>query len=527
MKQYFLKYKKEDIFIFFLILLSNIIFSFTSLIHMYALDDLIKGDLLVFVYWYIGAIGLWVVFLLLNHYLNMAQEKMTQKMITDIRCDILHSVSKIDYEKYHKNSTGTYISWLNNDMNTISQSGFKNIYALTSSICLTITSLLALLSLNIWIIFGTLVLTFLIVYTPKLFNTRLTRAMKMITEKNAVFIEKLEDTFKGYDTLFFSNKLNYLVSRINQSSQTIAKDNIAFTKENSIVNNSITMVSVLAQIAIFLLTGTLAYLGKVSIGAVFSTGNLAGNVFAALSQALNYKVAINSVEIIFTKYEDYNQLVSPEDRQKTTLKKPTDLAIRVNNVSYSTNDKNILNNVNFTFKPKNKYLLVGDSGSGKSTVLKLISGGIKGFQGNITINDVDIADVTIQEYIHYVPQESYLFKDSYRNNLTLGSEISNDHLNNILADFGLGHINIDDHFDDKNSGLSGGQKQRINLDRGILSGDKILLLDEVTSSLDKDSVHKIEKTIMNYDNTIIFVTHNVTDFMKDNVDYKYSLTPLT
>ncbi|WP_265459573.1 ATP-binding cassette domain-containing protein [Enterococcus sp. HY326] len=180
--------------------------------------------------------------------------------------------------------------------------------------------------------------------------------------------------------------------------------------------------------------------------------------------------------------------------------------------------------MNFIFKPTKKYLFTGDSGSGKSTVLKLISGGLKGFDGTITLGGYNIEHLDIQKYIHYVPQESYLFKDSLRNNLTLGADIPDAILKRILNDFGLGNLNIDEKYDEKNSGLSGGQKQRINLARGILNNDKILLLDEVTSSLDKKSVQIIEEAIIKYDKTVIFVTHNVTSFMSNNVDHIYSLT---
>ncbi len=108
--------------------------------------------------------------------------------------------------------------------------------------------------------------------------------------------------------------------------------------------------------------------------------------------------------------------------------------------------------------------------------------------------------------------------------MTLGADIPDAILKRILNDFGLGNLNIDEKYDEKNSGLSGGQKQRINLARGILNNDKILLLDEVTSSLDKKSVQIIEEAIIKYDKTVIFVTHNVTSFMSNNVDHIYSLT---
>ncbi len=304
---------------------------------MYAFNELLTGNITNFIYWYLGDAFLWISYLLLSYYLTIFQEQVIQKMIVATRADILSCISEVEYEDYHKQTTGTYISWLNNDMNTIAQSGFKNLYSLISAIFLTITSVIVLLSLNIWIMLGTLALTFLIIYTPRLFNRYLKKAMERFTENNAIFVGRLEDTLKGYDTLFFSNHLNYLISKINQASNEIAESNVDYTRKSSVVSNSIALISILAQIIISFLTGILAHLGQIIFGSVLTTGSLAGNVFSSLSQALSYKVSIDSVEVVFEKYNQYRDLVP--NKQMQTIIKNSDSEICLKNITYSYDDK--------------------------------------------------------------------------------------------------------------------------------------------------------------------------------------------
>lgn len=516
MNKYIWKYKLENIWAILLIAISSILITFTSMIHMYALNDLIQGNVQTFIYWYIFDLFLWGVYLFISYISSVYQEKLIQKMLVEIRLDILSAIKNKEYSEYKKESNGTYISWLNNDMKTIDQIGFKSFYSLINALGITATSLIMLLTLDYRIMVATLILTMVIIYTPKFFHKKLQSALSKLTKENEKFTSTLEDVFQGYETLYFSRSLNYLLNKIKKSSLSIGEENVTYSSVNISVNNLIMLISVVSQILIFLLTGLLAHLGKVTFGSVMTTGSLAGNVFSSLSQVSTYRVSISSVSVLFDKYEDYTK--TGQNIPSKTNEDIKNFDVNLEDICYSYEGNKVLSNLNLTFKQNKKYVLSGESGSGKSTVLKLISGAIKTNEGMVTIGGRKVIEDNTAHYIQYVSQDSYLFSDTVLNNITLGREINQEKVQELMIDLSLEDIDIHMNIDKKNNNLSGGQKQRINLARGLLSSAEVLLLDEVTSNLDNDTASSIEDIMINYDKTIIFVTHRISDKLLKGFD---------
>lgn len=172
---------------------------------------------------------------------------------------------------------------------------------------------------------------------------------------------------------------------------------------------------------------------------------------------------------------------------------------------------------------------MGESGKGKTTLLNILTGKINNFEGQLkwdedSYNDINID--SIRNQMIYINQNPYIFNTTIRENLTLGENIVDERLNQIICEVGLSKwienlpngLNTIIDLNAKN--ISGGQKQRIALARGLLKNKSIILLDEPTSSLDEKSALGLEKLIFeNRDLTVIMVTHNLRDEIKDIADY--------
>lgn len=202
--------------------------------------------------------------------------------------------------------------------------------------------------------------------------------------------------------------------------------------------------------------------------------------------------------------------------------------IELKNLNYKYENKKILENFSYTFYKGKKYLIVGDSGKGKTTLLNIISGKINNYEGEIIWDDINynlLDIVKIREQITYIRQDPYIFNASIKENLTLGDNFSENDIYNVLNQVGLNKwieslpkgINTIMNLSAKN--ISGGQKQRIALARGLLRNSSLILLDEPTSSLDDNSAKEIEKMLFSKEDlTVIMVTHNLRDEIKDMVD---------
>ena len=190
--------------------------------------------------------------------------------------------------------------------------------------------------------------------------------------------------------------------------------------------------------------------------------------------------------------------------------------LKLENIYYSQDNTNIINGVNIEIKQGECISIVGPSGGGKSTLLKLCSDLISPSSGNIFYkgeNYKSYNPIDLRKQISYCIQIPYLFGDTVYDNLIYPFKIRKKEVNNkMLIEFLL-KFNLDETYLDKDiKSLSGGEKQRIALIRNLIFKPEILLLDEVTSALDKDNTKTVEEIVKKMNNdgtTVIWVTHDI------------------
>jgi len=207
--------------------------------------------------------------------------------------------------------------------------------------------------------------------------------------------------------------------------------------------------------------------------------------------------------------------------------------ILLTDVSFGySNSNKILESVNFEIRKNSKIGVYGETGSGKTTLIDIIVGIKKTSQGKIFIDDQELTSNNLKnwmENIAYVPQRVYLFNSSLRNNITFVSddqEINNDKFTKILEFVELDNFiinNKDKEFlkiQEFGKNISGGQRQKIGIARALFSERPLLILDETTNSLDKQTEKNILLKITNLkDKTIIFITHNINALENFNSIY--------
>ena len=152
-------------------------------------------------------------------------------------------------------------------------------------------------------------------------------------------------------------------------------------------------------------------------------------------------------------------------------------------------------------------------------MLKLLTGRIENYEGAIKFNGEELEGInkhSLYDKMLYIPQEPYIFTESLRFNITLGDDYADEKVKDVLESVGLGEFlaSLEDGLDTEliegGKNLSGGQKQRIALARGIIREKKVVLLDEITSNLDKDNAEKIEELLLtNPELTVILITHRL------------------
>ncbi|KQO32635.1 ABC transporter [Flavobacterium sp. Leaf82] len=216
--------------------------------------------------------------------------------------------------------------------------------------------------------------------------------------------------------------------------------------------------------------------------------------------------------------------IEPEIKNKNENSSDIQGSIAFENVSYTYEDTNIeaLKNVTFTVKKGETLAILGKTGSGKSTILSLISRLYDVTEGKITIDQNEISTLNLNDLrnnIGIVPQDAFLFSDTIKNNIKFGNQNATDEEVIEAAKNAVVHDNIiafnkqyDTILGERGITLSGGQKQRVSIARAIIKNPAILLFDDCLSAVDTET----EETILNNlfeickDKTTIIVSHRVS-----------------
>lgn len=323
-----------------------------------------------------------------------------------------------------------------------------------------------------------------------------------------------------------------------QAEDTVAKRFAARTREvfaaAMAVARSMTAMRAATSVAVFLplmtafvFGGYMAALGRVSPGSVLGMIVLTDSIAILVNLGPRWA----DIQRSAGAYERVRAAISVEADSAPAL--PSDLAsrfaatataastaaIRVNNLSFEYEPgRPVLKGVSFEAAQGEKVSIVGRSGCGKSTLLKLLAGLYAPPPGTVMINGLDMCYERLEkggQEVTYVPQEPFLFSGTVRENLLLADgDASESALHEALckAD-SLSFLNemqggLDAEVGEKGSLISGGQRQRLSLARGLLRGTPVLLLDEPTSSLDKESEARVVESVLGMAGvTCVMVTH--------------------
>ena len=197
------------------------------------------------------------------------------------------------------------------------------------------------------------------------------------------------------------------------------------------------------------------------------------------------------------------------------------MSIKFDNVTFGYEDEEVLQNATFTVKSGSKTALVGSSGSGKSTALKLAAGFYKASSGNIFLGGTDISNVddeSLLKYYSVVFQDVLLFDGTIMDNIRLGNKNATDdevikaaklaNCDSFVSNLPNGYMTT---IGENGKLLSGGEKQRISIARAIIKDAPIVLLDEVTSALDIQNENLIQKAISHItkNKTVIVIAHTL------------------
>ncbi|RMC39935.1 ABC transporter ATP-binding protein [Lactobacillus sp. ESL0236] len=507
-----------------LLLIIYLMYSYTgtaaAYLFRYALNALTHKDLITFLYWCSVEILVAIVsslFLTISTYLF---NKQIQQYVHVLRDRIIHH--------YYHNSdreVGEIQNILNNNMKILTDEYARPWILILSSSLMLLMSIGVLFSMHWTLVIATVLTCVIVLALPQLTQKITTRATKAASQKNAVFLKTVADWFSGLNVLRRYHAINRLQNVLNQSSGRLADANEKKQKALSTADGLNGVGNSIGQVGIILWGGLLFFHHQLDIGGLLVASNFVSSIFDELWDIIDSITQIKATKDLRTELHTLTQ-----DTETDTEVDASPAAISVKGLVI-TYEGHQIRYPDFAIRACDKVLLSGDSGTGKSTLLKAILGKLQPTAGSIEYYNKKGELITPNyRQIGYVAQDGVLFPDTIANNMTMFQHYPESQLNKVidsveltddLTKFPQG-VNTTINLDNLN--VSGGQQQKIILARAKLKRQNLLLLDEPTSAIDSKTSTKIIKSLLASDQTIIMIGHNLRPEVQKLFDYRINLS---
>lgn len=484
-------------------------------------DDIVSTAAKVFFYYMGLALGAAFLLFLTRQAIIM----MSRRIEFDLKNEIYEQYQKLSYSFYRRNSTGDL-------MNRISEDVTKVRMYLGPGVMYTIN--LALLSFfviwNMVSIHGTLTL-FVLIPLPVmslviyLVASRINKASSIVQKEQSFMSTLVQETFSGIRVVKAYDQQDEIVNKFNKSAEAYKDKNMKLVLINALFMPTVFILVGLSTLLCIYLGGSYAIESdQITIGEIVA--------FIFYVNQLTWPFAsvgwvISLIQRAAASQERINEFLKEEPEIVNTSNAPLvfNQKVAFRNVSYTYPNSGVqaIKNISFTIKKGEALGIIGRTGSGKSTILQLLTRQIEPDSGSIFIDDLPLNKVNLNALLDatgVVPQDVFLFSDTIKNNIAFGSraaDVTHEELENVTKIAHVYHniIDLKNGFEtllgERGVNLSGGQKQRVSIARALIRNPQLLLLDDCLSAVDTETEEAILQNLKNMNKvTTLIVSHRVS-----------------
>ena len=449
------------------------------------------------------------------------------KVQHDLRLDATNSLIEMEASYYDLRQTGQLMSVLSADVNQL-EDVISDASTSIIRIVVTFATAFGILMLMSWklaaVLFAPLVLIVPLVY---LFSTRVQRKYRQQRESTGDITAVLENIISGISVVQAYNAQDWESRRVETESGEYRDQAVAASKER---NRFLPGLYVIAGIAFGLLVTVGGYLTSDAGGNEITTGQLV--TFLLISTRMTmpmfiFGMLVNqlqkgeaSARRVFSLVDLEPTITDKEDARE--LEGPiTTVEFKDVHFTYPGTTTKVLAGITFKVGSGNFLGVMGHTGAGKTTILKLLMRYYEPDQGEVLVNGQNVQDLTldsVREAMGFVSQEPFLFFGSLKQNVIYNREASDEEIERALEMAGAAQFvndfedGLDTMVGDRGTKLSGGQRARVSLARALLKNPSLLVLDEASSALDAETEKRIQENLLASGNerTTIAVAHRLS-----------------
>ena len=452
-------------------------------------------------------------------------------VIKDVRNDLYNKITELSVSYYSEKRKGDILSRISSDVIELQVSFLGILELIVKEPLMIIFTLISMVLINsklaifvfIFIPISGLIISFI--------GKSLKKKSNKVQKEQGIFLSLVDETLNGLKIIKSFTSENLFKKKFNNSTKKY------YNYSNNLLNRTNLAGPISEFLGICSITVLLWYGGQMVLedktldpSSFMVFLGLAYNIltpFKAISKA-SYKVRKGNAaaERVIQVLENKSIVTDPKDSKVISQ---FDKSIQFNNISFSYKNDKVIKEFSFELEKGKTLALVGQSGSGKSTIANLVNRFYDINLGEISIDNINIKDVTkksLRNLIGLVTQDSILFNDTIKNNLIIAKNNATDE--EVISALKIANAwefvkdleqGIYHNVGDSGNKLSGGQKQRISIARAVLKNPPIMVLDEATSALDTESEKLVQDALekMMKNRTSIVIAHRLSTIK--NADY--------
>lgn len=514
--------------------LSSLLVAFASILMQQVIDVAVAGDVKGFY----RVLAVMLVYLAALGGISLLEAIMGKILIRNVtrhlRDRIFKGVMKQKPVRFSSRNTADYLSALVNDVKLVEEN-----YLLPMLLCFqmivlflaTLGILFYLSPLVTVILLGFLVLLFAV---PAIMGRKLQERQDAYSEQLSVFTAAAKDFLNGYEVIRGYSAFRCIFGRYLKVNKETAEKKFASDRLMAVNESFSDILSSLITIVIVFVAAWQMMRGTVTMGTLLALIQLSGTFVIPVVMILQNFPKIQGIRPVMEHLGEWMEY--EEEEAGETIDRPENSGIPgqkrgicCSDLTFAYTEKQpVLEHENMLFEAGKKYAVTGRSGCGKSTLIKLLTGYSGDFEGQIYIDGISVKEMTQQEInrrIAVIHQNVFLFDTDIKDNICLGEDYTEEEIQAALKESGIWDylsglengiytkVGEDGHL------LSGGQRQRIAVARALIRKTPVLILDEGTSAIDRETAFEIEKNLLEKKNlTVITITHHMDERLAGQYD---------
>ncbi|MGP6139075.1 MULTISPECIES: ABC transporter ATP-binding protein [unclassified Jeotgalibaca] len=451
-------------------------------------------------------IGITIIRMVIRYLYQIRFEQISQDVLFKIREDLYVKLQELDFTFFNTNRVGDIMARMTGDTDAVRHAVAWAYYNILDNIVLFISALIFLSAIEWRLTLSLLIVTPFIAFFTVLLSRNAGRAFYQIRESFSRLNTVVEEHISGNKVVRAFGREAFEIEKFNRYNEDFRQRNLDSAKVSARYLPIIEVFAGFLAIITVGLGGLFVMNGAMTIGDLVTFNGLIWMLNVPMRNLGNH---VNDLQNFDASTQKIRQMlaVKPQIPIEQRIEVPRLRGdITFENVSFAFSDEpevDVIHDISFSIKAGETLGVLGETGSGKSTLVNLISRFFDPTKGRVLIDGIDIKEmnvINLRQQIAVVMQDVFLFSDTIKHNITYGApKVPFQRVQKVaeVADASQFIERMPEQYDtylgERGSGLSGGQKQRLSLARGLIKDPAILILDDTTSAVDMETEVKIQE----------------------------------